>query len=202
VLSSRWSRFPANPDVTGADFGDNNTEPAHVRGPATDCTGSGPNPVRKLARAAGYDRRMLRRFLLAVAAAVLAGCGTSSEDLPAACTEGADAVRAALRDAPGRVRVDGTRLSRCLRGSPDGDQVQIVGTAFVESASGLSREARHDPEGRGALELGYLVAAAHRGGSNQGVHSELLRRLDQELLTIDTRSRAFRRGRRAGQTGG
>jgi hypothetical protein len=150
-----------------------------------------------------YDRRMPRRLLLAVAAtAALAGCG-KSEDLPAACTEGADAVREALRDAPGAVRVDGsTRLSKCLSSSPDGDQVQVVGAAFVEAASSLSRDARRHPEGRAALELGYLVAAAHRGGSNQGVHSELLRRLDQETLTIDTRSHAFRRGRRAGSAGG
>jgi hypothetical protein len=146
---------------------------------------------------------MLRRFMLAVAAAAaLAGCGAHDEDLPAACTEGADAVRTALRDAPGDVRIDGTRLSTCLSGSPDGTQVQTVGAAFVESASALSSQARRRPEGRAALELGYLVAAAHRGGSNQGVHSELLRRLDQELLTIDASSRAFRRGQRAGEAGG
>ena len=146
---------------------------------------------------------MPRRLLLAVvAAAVLAGCGAHDEDLPAACTEGSDAVRAALHDAPDDVRIDGTRLSACLSGSPDGTQVQIVGAAFVESAAALSSRARHRPEGRAALELGYLVAAAHRGGSNQGVHSELLRRLDQELLMIDTRSRAFRRGQRAGKAGG
>ena len=61
-----------------------------------------------------------------------------------------------------------------------------MGTAFVESAAALAAEARREPEGRSALELGYLVAAANRGGSNQGVHSELLRRLDQELITVDT----------------
>jgi hypothetical protein len=147
---------------------------------------------------------MLRGLLLAVvaAAALTAGCGAHDEELPAACTEGSDAVRAALHDAPGDVRIDGTRLSTCLSGSPDGTQVQTVGAAFVESASALSSRARRRPEGRAALELGYLVAAAHRGGSNQGVHSELLRRLDQELLTIDTGSRAFRRGQHAGEAGG
>ena len=153
---------------------------------------------------AGYDRRMPHRFLLAAAAAAaLGGCATADDDLPVPCTEGADAVQEALHDAPGTVRLDGgTRLSACLSGSPDGDQVQVVGAAFVESASALSRQARRHPEGRSALELGYLVAAAHRGEANQGVHAELLRRLDQELLTIDTGSRAFRRGRRAGEAGG
>jgi hypothetical protein len=178
-------------------------EPAPAGATLTKCIASRANAVRKRCRARGYDRWMLRRFLLGVATgAALAGCGSSGEDLPAACTEGEDAVRAALRAAPAQVRVDGTRLSDCLSGSPDGNQVQVVGTAFVESAAGLAREARRDPEGRSALELGYLVAAAHRGGSNQGVHSELLRRLDQELSTVDTRSRSFRRGRRAGRTGG
>jgi hypothetical protein len=146
---------------------------------------------------------MLRRLLAGVATlAVLAGCGSGDERLPVACTEGADAVRTALRDAPGKVRLEGTPLSRCLTGAPGGDQVQIVGTAFVESASALATEARRAPEGRSALELGYLVAAAHRGASNQGVHSELLRRLDHEATAIEDDSSAFRRGQRAGQTGG
>ena len=146
---------------------------------------------------------MLRTLLAGVAAAAaLAGCGSGGEELPAACTDGADAVRAALHDAPGKVRLDGTPLSSCLSSAPEGEQVQVVGTAFVESAVALAAEARREPEGRSALELGYLVAAANRGGSNQGVHSELLRRLDQELITVDTQSRAFRRGQRAAATGG
>jgi hypothetical protein len=153
--------------------------------------------------APGYDRLMLQRFLVGIAtAAALAGCG-GDERAPAACTDGRDAIRAALRDAPREVRLDGTPLSDCLSESADGDELQVIGTAFVESAAGLAGEARRHPEGRAALELGYLVAAAHRGGdSTQGVHSELLRRLDQELLTVDTRSRAFRRGRQAGRARG
>jgi hypothetical protein len=150
-----------------------------------------------------YDRPMPRHLIAALATAVVvAGCGSGDEQLPPSCTNGSDAVRAALRDAPGSVTLGGTRLSECLSGAPDGEQVQIVGTAFVESASALATDARREPEGRAALELGYLVAAAKRGGSNQGVHSELLRRLDQELTAIDTSSRAFRRGQRAGETGG
>jgi hypothetical protein len=168
-----------------------------------NCIGSGPKCRSETRAVAGYGREMLHRTMLAVAVAVaLGGCGADDGDLPAACTKGSGAVRAALRDAPGAVRIDGTRLSRCLSGSPDGNQVQTVGAAFVESAAALSSRARRRPEGRAALELGYLVAAAHRGGSNHGVHSELLRRLDQELSTIDTRSRAFLRGRRAGEAEG
>lgn len=146
---------------------------------------------------------MFRRLLAGVAmVAATAGCGSGGEGLPAPCTAGADAVRDALREAPGEVRLEGTALSECVSGSPGGDQVQLVGTAFVESAAGLASEARREPEGRSALELGYLVAAANRGGSRQGVHSELLRRLDQELVTVNTRASAFRRGARAGRTTG
>src|SRR5918998_5878441 len=138
---------------------------------------------------------MLQRtlpFVLAMLA--LAGCTTEEKALPAGCLEGQDAVRAALRDAPGPVRVEGAALSSCLSEEADGEQLQAVGTAFVEAGSGLAREARLRPEGRSALELGYLVAAAHRGGdSTQGVHSELLRRLDQEAAPLQ-RSRAYRRG--------
>lgn len=147
---------------------------------------------------------MLRRTLpLVLATLALAGCTTEERSLPAGCMEGEDAVRAALRSAPGPVRLDGAALSSCLREEADGEQLQAVGTAFVEAGSGLAREARRRPEGRSALELGYLIAAAHRGGdSTQGVHSELLRRLDGELATVNTDSRAFRRGRRAGHDGG
>lgn len=149
-------------------------------------------------------RQLLQRFAVVIAAAAaLCGCGDSDERVPAACKEGEDAVRAALRSAPGAVRVDGTPLSGCLSEEADAGELQVVGTAFVDSAAGLAREARRRPEGHAALELGYLVGAAHRGArSTQGVPSELLRRLDQELLTIDTRSRAYRRGRRAGRADG
>ena len=139
----------------------------------------------------------------ALVALALAGCATGESELPAACTDGADAVRAALRAAPGEVRLGGAALSSCLSEEADGEQQQAVGIAFVEAASGLARQARREAEGRAALELGYLIAAAHRGGdSTQGVHSELLRRLDHELLTVNTRSRAFRHGRRAGRDAG
>jgi hypothetical protein len=147
---------------------------------------------------------MLQRTLPSLLATLaLAGCTSEESRLPAACVEGEDAVRAALRTAPEPVRLGGATLSSCLSEEADGEQLQVVGVAFVEAASRLAAEARRRPEGRSALELGYLVAAAHRGGdSTQGVHSELLRRLDGELATVDTSSRAFRRGRRAGQEAG
>jgi hypothetical protein len=108
-----------------------------------------------------------------------------------------------LRAAPQQVRVGDGRLSDCLSEEADGGELQLVGTSFVEAASRLAARARRRPEGRAALELGYLVAAAHRGGAHtQGVHDELLRRLDQELVTVNTRAAAYRRGERAGRRAG
>jgi hypothetical protein len=136
-------------------------------------------------------------------AALIAACGGEEEEIAGACTEGPAAVRAALRDAPGRVRLGGAPLSDCLNEQADGGELQLVGTSFVEAAAGLAPSARRRPEGRAALELGYLVGAARRGGrSTQGVHSELLRRLEQELAGVDTGSASYRRGERTGRTEG
>ena len=136
-------------------------------------------------------------------AAALSGCGDDGAAVPEACTEGDEELLVALRSAPGRVRVGEGRLSDCLSEEADGDQLQLVGTSFVGAASRLATRARREPDGRDALELGYLVAAAHRGGDHtQGVHDELLRRLDQEVEPIDTSARAYRRGKRAGRSAG
>ena len=151
-----------------------------------------------------FRHRIQSRAAIAICLGTLLGaCGDDPGALPAACTEGKAAVVSALRAAPGQVHLGGGRLSDCLQEGASGDQVQAVGAGFVEAASGLSTRARQRPEGREALELGYLVAAAHRGGDHtQGIHDELLRRLDQELTAIDTRSRSYLRGKRAGQAAG
>jgi hypothetical protein len=129
----------------------------------------------------------------------LAACGDEEERPAAACTASAEAVVSALRDAPGEVRIGGVPLSSCLTEGSDADDLQRVGAAYVEAAATLSGRARNEPEGDAALRLGYLVGAVRRGGgTTDGVHSELLRRLEQERLP----SRAFRRGERAGLRSG
>ena len=126
-------------------------------------------------------------------------CGDEEERPAAACTVSPDAVVSALRAAPGEVRVGGVRLSSCLTEGSESDDLQRVGTAYVEAAALLARRAARRPEGDAALRLGYLVGAVRRGGSRtDGVHSELIRRLDQERLS----SAAFRRGERAGLSSG
>jgi hypothetical protein len=148
-------------------------------------------------------KRRSQTVALLLCAALVSGCGDEEEQIASACTEGPAAVRKALRDAPGDVRLGGAPLSDCLSEEADGGELQLVGTSFVEAAAGLAPSARRRPEGRAALELGYLVGAARRGGSTtQGVHSELLRRMEQELTGVDTRAASFRRGERAGRTEG
>lgn len=132
-----------------------------------------------------------------------AGCGRQDEGVPAACREGSGAVRRALGAAPGPVRLDGTPISDCLGDASDGGELRDVGTALVGAAADLAEGAARHPDGREAVQLGYLVGAVRRGApSAQGVNSEMVRRLEQEALRVDMRSAAFRRGERAGRRGG
>jgi hypothetical protein len=142
------------------------------------------------------------RIPLASAGCVLAlaACGSDVEKLPAACSEGPAAVRSALAAAPGPVRVGGTPLSDCLTKSANADDIQLVGSEWVRVAGDLADASARHPEGAPALRLGYLVGAAHRGASDtQGIHAELVRRLDQEAKPLLGRSRALRRGLQAGR---
>jgi hypothetical protein len=151
-----------------------------------------------------FDAKRRSQTAALLCVALIAACGgDDDESLPAACSEGPGTVRSALADAPGPVRLKGVRLSDCLGENASGGDLQAVGTSFVAAAAMLAPAARRDPDGRAALELGYLVAAARRGGgSTQGVHDELLRRLEQELGGVDTSSPSFRRGEQAGSSGG
>jgi hypothetical protein len=145
-----------------------------------------------------------RSLALALCGALLlCGCGRGDEELSAACPETPHEVLTALKSAPAPVRMDGRGLGECLADASDVGELQQVGGAYVQAAADLSREARGDPEGPAALRLGYLVGAARHGGaSTQGVHAELLRRLEQEAAPIRARSRALRRGEAAGRRGG
>jgi hypothetical protein len=183
---------------------DETTGPDRAAPNRTKCIGSATEAGRKRALCGRYDRPMARALLaLASCWLALAGCGSDDDKVPSACTEGPDAFRAALHAAPRPVRLDGARLSDCLSATSAPENLQLVGGTFVETAARLAEGARRQPEGRAAVELGYLVAAARRGSAQtQGVAAELLRRLDQEVRTVDTHSRAFRRGERAGGRSG
>ena len=141
---------------------------------------------------------------LVALALLLAACGREAEPaLPAACRSGPEAVERALRGAPAPVRVDGTPLSACLSRTGDPADIQQVGGDYLEVAIVLAATARVEPESPEALRLGYLIGAVRRGSAaSPGFHAEMVRRLEMELVPIDTRSRAFRRGERAGRESG
>lgn len=141
--------------------------------------------------------RRMTATLLAALALALPGCGREEDPvLPAACHLGADAVEAALADAPGEVRLDGdTRLSDCLARKSEQADVLLVGEVYVGAAARLADQGE-------ALRLGYLLGAVRRGAADtQGIHDELLRRLEQEAGRVEDRA-AFRRGQRAGLESG
>ena len=142
-----------------------------------------------------YDRpvKALVPLLLLIA---LAGCSRDQEaDLPAACRSEPATFAAALASAPATVRVDGVRLSSCLAEDASVGDVQAVGVAFLGAAQQLGREG--DPVG-----LGYLVGALRRGAEGgQGIHAELVRRIEQEAGPFSRRP-GFERGLRAGRSSG
>ena len=148
---------------------------------------------------------MARTLAALLTGLALAGCGREDEpELPAACRLGPDAVRQALRSAPQAVRLDGaTRVSDCLIRTGEAGDVLLVGEIYLDVAAGLANDAQANPVSPAALQLGYLVGAVRRGaGETQGIHDELVRRLEQESARIDTRSAAYRRGERAGLQSG
>jgi hypothetical protein len=137
----------------------------------------------------------------------LAGCARQDREpsLPLACSAGPEAVQAALEAAPRPVRIDGTPLSACLDARSDGADLQTVGTSLVGVAAELGGRAARRPESQAAVQLGYLVGAMQRaaGRANaQGIHSELVRRVELELDPVGARSGAVDEGIRAGRRTG
>lgn len=148
-----------------------------------------------------------RRVLLALIVAALAtvGCGRDESPPPSGCADAQQGL-AALRKAPGAARLaNGTALSTCVkRAFSDGD-LQSVGLAFTQMADRLAAEAAGSDTA--ALRMGYLVGATRRGAAHtNGIHAELVRRIEQAALLDDevpaSRQAAFRRGLAAGSERG
>src|SRR4051794_22335767 len=146
------------------------------------------------------ESRSPAKILLLLACLAVIGCGDDKQRPAAACTEGAASVLTALRRAPGPVTLGGRPLSRCLTDGSNADDVQLVGAAWVQAAGSLADAAAGKADGTDALRLGYLGGAAGLGGCRTpGIHSELVRRLEQEATSFEGHSRALARGRRAGR---
>jgi hypothetical protein len=156
---------------------------------------------------AGAPARARALAAVALATVVLAGggCRTGNAELPAVCKEGARKVAAALRAAPGPVRLEGgTRLSRCVHDARSDADLQTVGTVFTQAADGLA--SRVPTNESAALELGYLTGAARRGASGtNGTATELVRRVEQAAGLEGpppARRAAYERGIAAGRRSG
>jgi hypothetical protein len=146
-----------------------------------------------------------RSYAVAVLVLVLAlaagGCGAGQAKYPPECSDGPPALRSALAQAPdGDVAMSGVKLSDCLVPSGDAGPLTVFGGAVIDVAARLADRA-HAGDERAELELGFLRGALYRG-ADSGLHDDLLRRLDQELLRVDVTSAAFRRGESAGRARG
>ena len=183
---------------------DESSEPARRGHPRAKCNGldtsTSPRDSLNGRDTQVFDRftiKGVKRLAIVLSLAALAGCARDDgeAELPEACTGSADAFVTALRAAPEPVLVDGVRLSDCLARDSSTADVQAVGAVLLESAQGLGEE--RDAEG-----LGYLVGALRRGAEDsQGIHFELVRRVEQEARPF-SRSPGFERGLRAGRSSG
>jgi hypothetical protein len=132
----------------------------------------------------------------------LAGCAKQQNETPTACLRGPAFF---LKKSHGDVLI-----SDCLVENQSGGDLATVGTAMVTAATRLNAEARAEPGGAAAVQLGYLLGAAARGaGETEGIHADLIRRLtaaaryspDGEPLPPAFRA-AYRRGYDAGSKRG
>jgi hypothetical protein len=116
--------------------------------------------------------------LAAIGCMLLFGCSSSEdEETPTACLGEGASYRQALAAAPGEVSFEGgTRISDCLVPEQEGGELARTGEPMIEAATALNAEARADPTGPAAIQLGYLVGAVERG--SEGIHEDLVRRLN------------------------
>ena len=121
--------------------------------------------------------------------------------VPVACLDG-DLTKS-LTKAPAEVRIQGTRLSDCFTRAADPAEIQQVAAVFIAAAEKLAPTARAKPHSPQALQLAYLIGAVRRGaGHTQGIHYETQRRIEQELIGVNTSAPEFVKGEKAGERTG
>ena len=156
---------------------------------------------------------MLKRASVAlsvlIALTAATGCGAKKNDLaPAACMLSNRAYLRALERAPAEVRLAGTTpISSCLVPDQQAGQLADIGHEMVIAATKLNVEARRNPAGPAAVQLGYLLGAISKGADP--IHTDLVRRLNAAARFSATGGalpasfeRAFGRGYAAGHSSG
>lgn len=155
---------------------------------------------------------MLKRAALAVAAtatALIVSCGNSQDDqAPGVCLVGNEAYLRALEKAPEPVLLGSTTpISDCLVPQQSQGQLASIGEQMIVAATKLNNEARRDPAGPAAVELGYLLGAVSKGADP--IHTDLVRRLNSSAHFSETGGalpasfeRGFGRGYEAGRNSG
>jgi hypothetical protein len=114
----------------------------------------------------------------------------------------------ALERAPRAVRLAGsTPISDCLVPEQSGGQLATVGKEMIVAATKLNADARRDPTGPAAVQLGYLLGAVSKGAD--AIHTDLVRRLNSAARFSQTGAsqpagfeRDFGRGYAAGRSSG
>jgi hypothetical protein len=67
-------------------------------------------------------------------------------------------------------------ISECLTPSQGTGELENIGQEMIVTATKLNAEARRDPAGQAAVELGYLIGAVSKGADS--AHTDLVRRLN------------------------
>ena len=155
------------------------------------------------------DLMRVAAALLIGAILLIAGCGSSQDDqAPGVCLVGNQAYLRALERAPAPVLLGSTTpISDCLVPQQEAGQLASVGQELIVAATKLNAEARRDPGGHAAVELGYLIGAVSRGAD--AIHTDLVRRLNASAQFSESGGalpasfeRAFARGYAAGRQSG
>lgn len=118
---------------------------------------------------------------MAVALLALGACGGDDDQAqtPTACLGPAADYLSALAAAPGEVRLSGsTSIGDCLVAEQEPGPLSNVGHSIVDAATRLNEQARREPGGNAAVELGYLTGAVDESAeSTGGIHEDLRLRL-------------------------
>jgi hypothetical protein len=144
-----------------------------------------------------------RPIVAALLALLLAGCASARDDpVPAGCLAKPATIVRALARAPAAVTLaDGTRLSTCLRRARGDGDLQALGVSFISVADALRARAASDL--RAAAGLGYLAGAVRAGVAvNQGLATELGRRVERATALADDAPAAARAARARGLLAG